>query len=349
MGKLKYSFIIPVYNCKEYLEECINSIRNQKNLMNYEIILVDDGSRDGSLEICEFFSKEYANIHTFHKVNGGASSARNYGIENAQGEYILFIDGDDTLDLELMSEVEMKNISDGSFLIYGMTFDYWNKGEIGHTEVLSYSEKEVLEINSLRDEFDKLFQCNSLSSACNKVFSRKVINDNNLRFDESMNLYEDFEFVLRYLQHVKRIIFIKEGYYHYRLQQGYTNLEKRISNLDRLTCNLKKVEDIIIKLNVGIDTYVKLYLQLMYLHLLYSVDVELSAKKMITEVQKKEWLKKQFSQMKNLGENETVLNQYILDSKKQELVHWIKRRRLVRNVKSVFRPMVQLLRRAITK
>ena len=88
------SVVIPVYNVKPYLERCINSVVNQ-TYKNLEIILVDDGSTDGSDKICDDYSKKYKNIEVIHKKNGGLSDARNVGIENAHGQYIQFIDSDD--------------------------------------------------------------------------------------------------------------------------------------------------------------------------------------------------------------------------------------------------------------
>ena len=90
----KLSIIIPVYNVGILLKRCLNSIVDQK-CVGLEIILVDDGSTDYSLKICEDYSKKYKFISTFHKNNGGASSARNFGLKYASGEYIWFIDSDD--------------------------------------------------------------------------------------------------------------------------------------------------------------------------------------------------------------------------------------------------------------
>lgn len=93
---MRFSIVIPVYNVKPYLKTCIDSILNQ-SFTDYEIILVDDGSTDGSEKICEEYSREHQNILTFHQKNQGQAAARNYGISLAKGEYLLFIDSDDYL------------------------------------------------------------------------------------------------------------------------------------------------------------------------------------------------------------------------------------------------------------
>ena len=106
------SVIVPVYNIKrEYLERCIASICNQ-TYKNLEILLVDDGSTDGSGAVCDEFAKKDERIRVFHKENGGSSSARNLGIENATGEYLGFIDSDDFIEpdmYELLAEAIQKH------------------------------------------------------------------------------------------------------------------------------------------------------------------------------------------------------------------------------------------------
>ena len=89
--KKEVSVIVPVYNAHKYLKRCIRSILDQ-TYENLDIVLIDDGSQDNSLEICKRFEKEDQRVRVFHKENGGVSSARNYGIKKAQGEYIVFID-----------------------------------------------------------------------------------------------------------------------------------------------------------------------------------------------------------------------------------------------------------------
>ena len=91
--KCEVSVIIPVYNVKAYLEKCIDSVLEQ-TFSDYNVILVDDGSTDGSGEICDIYAKKYDKITVIHKSNGGLSDARNYGIENADSKYITFIDSD---------------------------------------------------------------------------------------------------------------------------------------------------------------------------------------------------------------------------------------------------------------
>lgn len=96
MEEIKFSIIIPVYNCETFIEDCIKSILKQE-YNNFEIIVVDDGSTDKSLIICQKIATNDNRIHIYHKSNGGVSSARNKGLEHISGDYVLFVDADDML------------------------------------------------------------------------------------------------------------------------------------------------------------------------------------------------------------------------------------------------------------
>ena len=94
MDKIKFSIIVPVYNVRKYVTECIESILKQ-SYDNYEVLLINDGSTDGSGDICEKYTVKNKKIKVFHKKNGGLSSARNFGLEKATGDYVVFVDSDD--------------------------------------------------------------------------------------------------------------------------------------------------------------------------------------------------------------------------------------------------------------
>ena len=93
---LRFSVLVPVYNAEKYLEACIQSVL-QQTYQNYELILVNDGSKDGSGAICDRYAQEYENIRVYHKENGGQLHARQCAIRNAHGDYYIFLDADDTL------------------------------------------------------------------------------------------------------------------------------------------------------------------------------------------------------------------------------------------------------------
>lgn len=231
---IKYSIIIPIYGCEKYLEPCVQSVLNQKGNYSYEIILIDDGSKDRSGEIADKFAEQYEQIRTVHKENGGAASARNRGIQEAKGEYILFVDGDDTIENDTLEIADnfLKN-SDCDLIIFGMLFDFYKNEKLIETQIHSYDESCALNRSEALNRILELFNSNSLSSSCAKVFSSGIINDNSIRFNENLYLYEDFDFVLRYIGHIGSINVINKETYHYRLDIEDNRYRKRVADGSR--------------------------------------------------------------------------------------------------------------------
>ncbi len=239
---VKYSFIVPVYNCEAYLKECVESILGQSGDQIFEVILVDDGAKDRSGQIAEELAESYPKVRAFHKENGGAASARNYGLEKAEGEYILFIDGDDTVDAALLETVEpLLMDSFHSLVVYGMSFDYYKGEELRLTEHLSCGHKGCFPVEDVLGNFSEFFWDNALSSACNKVFSGEVIRRNGLRFPEGMTLYEDLDFVLRYLIHSENMCCIDRAFYHYRHDLAKPHLNHRVRDLAGVKRNMARL------------------------------------------------------------------------------------------------------------
>lgn len=247
---MKYSFIVPVYNCDAYLKDCVASILNQSGDHSFEVILVDDGARDRSGQIAEELAGECSRVRTFHKENGGAASARNYGIGKAAGKYILFVDGDDTVDPGLLDAVDSYLIGDeGTLVLYGMSFDYYGGGVLQRTEIMSCGHKGEFPVRNVLENFYSFFIDNALSSACNKVFFREVIQQNRLCFSEGMTLYEDLEFVLRYLMHTKSVYCVDEPYYRYRHDSEKPHLNDRLRDLQSVSRNLSELTETAVELN----------------------------------------------------------------------------------------------------
>lgn len=228
------SVIIPVYNCAKYLPACVESIAKQ-SFSDIEILLVDDGSTDLSPALCDELAETDDRIRVFHKPNGGASSARNVGIKNADGRYLLFVDCDDTVDSGCIEGLLYAlTASSADMVVFGMAFDYYSGEALKRTDKLHYGGECTLSIQDVGRNFAELFSTNSLSSACNKLFTRAIIDENTLRFDESMCLYEDFDFVLRYMAAAKSVTVLTDCWYHYRIFAEGNHFKKRIANIDTL-------------------------------------------------------------------------------------------------------------------
>lgn len=212
------SIIVPIYNVEKYLERCIKSILNQ-TYNNFELILVNDGSTDGSGIICEKYSGFDHRIRVIHKNNGGVSSARNMGIDNANGKYIGFIDPDDYIN-KYMYEILISIINrNGSDMVIS---DYYKIDEdnIDDKTLNMPINIDNLEVHSINGDeaIDKLFDCGEkFIFAWNKLYKSCLFDK--LRYEEG-KIYEDEFIAHRILYKCKYISVVDEKLYFYVQRKG---------------------------------------------------------------------------------------------------------------------------------
>ena len=213
----KYSFVIPVYQVEEYLDECVASILKQ-TYQDYEIILVDDGSKDKSGEMCDAYASEHENIRVIHQKNAGAAAARNNGLENTTGDYVIFLDSDDywsdadglrkidgiineAVDVVAFASV---NLNDETSTIQNDRYNY--PPELNHMnprECLRYMvEHDLLNM-----------------SAAKKVIRKEFMLKNGLQFKPGIRS-EDVEWGIRLSIHLPRYRYLNEKLYVYRHRKG---------------------------------------------------------------------------------------------------------------------------------
>ena len=218
------SIVIPIYNAEKYLEECLNSIKNQ-TYKNIEVIMVNDGSKDNSETICKRFSEDDTRFRYFTKVNGGVSSARNLGLDNVKGEYITFIDADDWIaekHLELLINSIKKTNSD----IGVSSYKEFNNKDTYYIRVYTKQEKNLLNFEKMnRDKFLSLFPKLMSANVCfnnavSKLFRKDLVK--NLRFDTSIKYGEDLDFYFRLYLNVDSISYVDELTYVYRIHGDST-------------------------------------------------------------------------------------------------------------------------------
>lgn len=200
------SVIVPVYNAEKYLSRCIDSILAQ-SYKDFELLLIDDGSKDGSATICDNYAIKDSRVRVFHKANGGVSSARNLGLDNATGEWITFIDSDDYVHTDFLSSLYKKHDVDlivGSFQLVGSD-ENWN----GVLED-SYFDRLLIE-----KHIDTLAMQIHYRTPWAKLFRAEVIFVNHLSFEEKIHSSEDWLFVLNYLIYTHSLIVSSSPYYFY--------------------------------------------------------------------------------------------------------------------------------------
>lgn len=208
---MRISVIIPVFNASSTVSSAVESILSQ-NCPDVEIILVDDGSTDSSLQVCDSLASASSCVKVLHKPNGGVSSARNLGLESATGDYVMFLDSDDLLkpdSLRIMSGFDADMILAG--------FEKVIDGSVCERTVPSVSGvfRGVGEMNSFFDSVIGEKECFLLNSSCFKLYRRSLIADNGLRFDESLKYGEDKMFVFTFLQYASSAAAVPHVVYDY--------------------------------------------------------------------------------------------------------------------------------------
>ena len=212
------SIIIPVYNAEKYIEKAVKSIKKSSEI---EIILVDDGSIDESGYICDNLVKTDENILVIHKNNGGLSTARNLGIENASGVYISFIDADDFVDVEMYEEI-IQIIKEYNPDCIEFGWKYINDlGEISFN-ISGIEKGKMLEKNVIVDKIlPPLLNLTEEKKnfiydfAVNKIYKKEIIDKYNIRFNEQRRTWEDRIFVVEYLKYCQNLYSINKCFYNY--------------------------------------------------------------------------------------------------------------------------------------
>lgn len=215
---MKISVIIPIYNVGFYLQECVNSVIKQ-TYKNLEIILVDDGSTDECPNICDTYAKQYSNVKVVHKQNGGLSDARNVGILNSTGDYLLFLDADDFWkdSTAVQSLVDRINITHADLLNYSYIKYYEDlKKYINYFEDLEPLPLDFNKLESIQYLLDNNLY---IASACNKLIKKSLFEDGDLYFVKGI-YSEDIDWCLRLLIKAESVDFICDNFYCYRQRSG---------------------------------------------------------------------------------------------------------------------------------
>lgn len=200
-----FSVIVPVYNTEKYLRRCVDSILAQ-TFTDFELLLINDGSSDNSGAICDEYAEKDSRVRVFHKENGGVSSARNLGLDNARGEWITFVDSDDWVESNWLYCFSTKINQIGTeYLIvtYARSLFEENTRLIIHNGSVGYLSK------------DDYFKRGEYGYLWNKCFCADIIKKQSLSFDLSMDCFEDEIFVLEYTRNLRGIYICNEITYNY--------------------------------------------------------------------------------------------------------------------------------------
>ena len=258
MQKPEISVIVPIYNVENYLTKCLDSLITQ-SFSNIEIICVNDGSTDNSLQIIKNYKEKDSRIKIISQVNNGVSSARNIGINAACGQYIFFVDPDDWIDNNTLYVLYHKAKKNNAEIVECDIVEHRNfkfdKKSVKKLKLHKYKFLTQLKIlfgfnYSPKDIKNNIFYIRA--NSINKLYLTSFIRENNIKFLDVGT--EDFYFCLECFLNAKKLCYIKKNFYHYVKRVGsYSNPTDNPTefniNLNSINANLKLIEDIIIKSN----------------------------------------------------------------------------------------------------
>lgn len=302
MKDIKISIIVPVYNASKFLERSIKSIITQ-DFKDIEIICVNDGSIDNSLDILKKFQKEDSRIIVIDKKNGGSSNARNSALKIAKGEYCLNIDSDDWIEQGYLKNIYNRAKKDDlDITISDIIFDY--EEDLKRNYILDDLDISDTEIISGEEYIGIFLKENFNGFTWNKLIKREVYLKNNLKYNEDIFMMEDVELVLRLASYCKKVGKLNKAYYHYI--QGINNGSgkisiKRLNDIERCFDSIKKSfkdkNNILEKLSCRRVITLCRYLNISY-SLKGEVEYQRIQKDMLEEVKKIDFLKFEYGDAK---------------------------------------------------
>ena len=320
MDKNKISIIVPIYNSESTIKKCIDSVIQQTN-ENWELILINDGSTDNSQQICLNYEKKDNRIKFLNQENQGVSVARNKGLDVATGDYIMFLDSDDYIE--------------------PITIDTFNKviGETpnvelvlcGYYSVRNGKKKKVymdsckLENNiNIIEKMSTRINFNFLRPPHEKLFKTKIIKDKNIKFDASLNLCEDFCFVLEYLKHVNNFVIIEDCLFDIVVRQGSLSRSNRYNIMEII----RKMQNKYNELLEGKDIDKRLIGDVVFSNIMFGINMPVifnwkseQTNKLYSEIREYEELNK--LSIKEISEKYYKLIYILLKSKKYNLLKYL--------------------------
>lgn len=231
----KVSVIIPVYNVKQYLRQCLDSVINQ-TLKDIEIICVDDGSTDGSEYILDEYAAKDQRIHVFHKTNSGYGHTMNMGLDLATGEYIGIIESDDYAELNMFESLFNKAYELQTDMVKSDFFNYYNFGDYYHCVYNNINaDKDIVNI------YDDVSIINANASIWSAIYRREFLLTNNIRFNETAGAsYQDTSFYVKCLLAASRIGYVRKAFLHYRRDNSGSSVHSK----NKIYCICDEYEEI---------------------------------------------------------------------------------------------------------
>lgn len=269
MSNIFVSIIVPVYNVERYLRECLDSIAQLK-AFSWEAILIDDGSTDSSGAICDEYAKREPKFRVIHQKNAGVSAARNAGLEAAEGEWIWFVDSDDSIN----PDFEITNMEALEQADYVM-FDYRDFQDGIKVNALKHQIGEVYDAQLGKNDFLCKYQCNHHQRLFYKKTWVMIDHHQRLAFSEGIKVGEDLEFQYKYLSRCQHPVRLNVVLYNYRIREDSATqgLEYRSKNLADLPLVIEHMLDWCKRGKVKSEPWLEMRIQQIFQTLLYSASL----------------------------------------------------------------------------
>ena len=223
-GKL-VSIIVPVYNVEKYLGKCLDSILAQ-DFTDYEVILINDGSKDSSGAICDEYARNNGTITVYHKENGGPAGARNLGIENAHGKYLAFVDSDDEIEPGYLRKLtEAITLANAQAAVCGIKYVYLDERPVR----IVNNEIVAGDCLSSASKFFEIERAYAFNPVWNKLYEADLVKQSGIRFDDEYG--EDVKFNIELFTHISEIAVVSDALYRYNKRSIETLVTKYYPNL----------------------------------------------------------------------------------------------------------------------
>lgn len=260
MRKNEITIIMPAYNSENTIEKSIKSVVDQNN-DNWKLIIIDDNSTDNTRKICKEYEKKYLEkIRCIKNTKKGVSSARNLGIELCDTEYIMFLDSDDTFSKDAIQTMN-RNVNDCDWVICGYNRIIFNTNRIHKT----FDDNSIYNKNNVEELIEKMQDKCLLNQLWNKIYKTNIIKENNIRFNEELDVCEDQLFNLEYLKNIEIIKVIESVLYNYVSNPSGLNLKYIEKRLEKKIMTIEYECDNFFK-----DKYLSNYIQKIYLYTCFS-------------------------------------------------------------------------------
>lgn len=322
---MKLSVIVPVYNAEKYLHRCIDSILNQA-FDDFELLLIDDGSNDSSGAICEKYAEFDERVRVIHKNNNGVSEARNTGIDNAVGEYIIFVDSDDEISKGFFDDVAIK-AENVDLYICGAREIQKEFGKITNQTEHRLKIEGMTTVKWLFSNVGASIPVCLVRTPWAKAYRTQIIKKNNVRFDKNFSLGEDILFNLSYCEHIEKVYVDINVYYMYYKENQQSLASRYTPNIYE---NTKKIYDKfretvhrIVLEESGHENFENLYLSSMVScisHIYEHKRGRKEKKEIIEKVTNDEWVQKNRGCS---GKLKSRIVRYFITRGKKRIVKWM--------------------------